>query len=236
MSSSKLLHNINSDRKVIIGEYRADIEADRFAEKRINSVFLDVSVITTIEGKKLVPIQELLKIDEQIKREKHDSENKGYESGYEKGLQQGHAEAEKVVQNFASLIKDADRQRNILFEEAHQKILELVLKISRKITFDAAKLDHELTASIIENTIKMLVEKSTIRVKVNPDHLPHIEQQINRFKGETNAIKEISFEPDNRVKYGGCFIETPTGDIDARIESQMEIISQMLDRDGESNE
>jgi flagellar biosynthesis/type III secretory pathway protein FliH len=30
------------------------------------------------------------------------------------------------------------------------------------------------------------------------------------------------------VKYGGCFIETPTGDIDARLESQFEVISDAV--------
>ena len=64
--------------------------------------------------------------------------------------------------------------------------------------------------------------------QVHPDHVPLIEQQIERFKGNSTIIKEIQIEGDARVRHGGCFIETPTGDIDARVESQMEIIVEAL--------
>lgn len=234
MSSSKIIQNRISGEKVIIGEFRADLEADRAAEDKIGSVFVDVNVITTIEGKKLVPIQELLKIEQQMHREKAEAEQDGYNNGYKDGLDEGHKDAQKVINNFASLIKDASRQRQVLFDEAHQKILELVIKIARKVTFNAARLDPDITAQIISGTIDKLVEKSKIKVKVNPDHLPHIEQQIDRFKADSTAIKELSIEPDSRVRYGGCFIETPTGDIDARIDSQMEIVAKTLDQDDEA--
>lgn len=233
MSLSKLYHAPVLDEKVIIGEYRADIEADSAAEKKIASVFLDINVLTTIEGKKLVPIQELLKIEAQLREEEETSARKGYEEGYRKGLEEGHKEAEKVVDNFASLIKDAIKQRDILYDEAHRKILELVQSISRKVTFDSARTDPDVTAGIIRGTINKLVDKTRIKVKVHPDHLPFIEQQIDRFKGESTAIKEIIIEPDKRVRYGGCFIETPTGDIDARVESQMEIVAEALGANGD---
>jgi flagellar assembly protein FliH len=231
MSSSKVIESGISGDKVIIGEYRADLEADRVAEERIKSQFLGINILTTIEGKKLVPIQELVKIEEQIQGEKSEVEQRGYIKGYEEGLSKGHEEAQKVIDNFASLLKDAERQRRVLFDEAHRKILELVTKIASKVTYNAARLDPDITASIIAGTIAKLVEKSKIKVKVNPDHLPHIEQQIDRFKGDSTAIKDIAIEPDSRVRYGGCFIETPTGDIDARIDSQMEIVGKALDID-----
>ena len=125
-------------------------------------------------------------------------------------------------------MKDAVRQREVLYEEAHSRILDLVTKISRKVTFEAARIDPEITAQIISGTIKRLVDKSRIKVKVHPDHLPLLEQQIDHFRGDSTAIKELTIEADSRVRYGGCFIETPTGDIDARVESQIEIIAEAL--------
>jgi flagellar biosynthesis/type III secretory pathway protein FliH len=60
-----------------------------------------------------------------------------------------------------------------------------------------------------------------------------VEQNINRFLKGSTSIKEITIEPDLRVSYGGCFIETPTGDIDARLESQFEVIDEVLNRGDE---
>jgi flagellar assembly protein FliH len=233
MLLSKLYHSAVTEEKVTIGEYRSDIEADQNAENRINQIFFDIAVLTTIEGKKLIPVQELLKIEQQMNKEKEESTKKGYDEGYQKGVETGHQEAQQVINNFATLIKNATNQREVLYEEARSKILELVILISNKVTCDAARIDPEVTSAIINNTIDKLVDKSRIKVKVHPDHLPIIEQHIDRFKGESTAVKEIIIEPDKRVRYGGCFIETPTGDVDARVESQLGIIAESI---GENEE
>jgi flagellar biosynthesis/type III secretory pathway protein FliH len=229
---SKLLHSPVLDEKVIIGEYRADIEADRAAEKELMTRYKGILITTSVEGRKLVPIQEVVKIDNQLLQEKELAKaaefGRGHDEGKRKGLAEGHAEAQKVLNNFASLVKDITRQREAIYDEAKKKILDLVLKISKKVTFDAVRIDPEVTSEIIVGAIKKLVDKSKIKVKVHPDHLPLIEQQIERFRGNSTSIKEIIIEADARVKNGGCFIETPTGDIDARVESQMEIVAEAL--------
>ena len=55
-----------------------------------------------------------------------------------------------------------------------------------------------------------------------------VEQNINTYLKGSTAIKELAIVPDARVRYGGCFIETPNGDIDARLESQFEILADAL--------
>jgi len=241
--SRQLLENPVVAEKIVIGDFRSDIEADRQAETIIRMEFPEVDIITSVEGNKLIPISSLLRLNERIKNEivqanleheraleqtSKDAYKSGYEKGFQEGLSKGHYEAQKVIDNFASLINDATGQREILYNEARQKILELILDISRKITFDAARIDHEVTAGIIAGVIDKLVDKSKITVKVHPDHYPLIEQQIDRFKGDSTAIKEITIEPDPRVRRGGCYVETPTGDIDARVDSQMDIIAASL--------
>jgi flagellar assembly protein FliH len=237
MSLSKLLSSPAYGNKIIIGEYRSDIEADRRSEKEMNKRFLGLTIITTTEGKKLVPIQELVRIEKQFQLEQAESDRAAYErgkdDGYKAGLEEGHREAQEVIKNFSGVVSDITGQRESLLEEARQKILNLVIQISKKVTFEAAQVDPEVTAAIINGAINSLIDKRKIKVKVNPAHLPHIEQQIDRFKGETTAVKELIIEPDARVRYGGCFIETPSGDIDARVDSQMEIVTEALIEDKE---
>jgi len=119
--------------------------------------------------------------------------------------------------------------------EAKIKILELILKISRKLTFAAVEFDPQVTMSIISGTIEQLLDKRNIKVKVHPDHLPELEQHIDKFMGSNTAIKEFNIEADPRIRAGGCFIETPSGDIDARLESMYDVIKQAL-LDGEDSQ
>jgi flagellar assembly protein FliH len=104
----------------------------------------------------------------------------------------------------------------------------LVLKISQRLTFSAVEADPEITMAIISGAVDQLLDKSRIRVKVHPRHLPELEQHIDRFRGADTAIKEFAFEADPRVRVGGCFIETPAGDIDARLESMYDVIAQAM--------
>lgn len=228
MSLSRLLRSPSLCDKVIVGEYRIDLEADCIAEKKLSTKFPDVQIISSVEGRKLIPIQEIVKIEQKLSDEKDKEYKKGLAEGHLQGKNEGYAEAKKVIDNFDSLIKDAIKQREILYNEAGKKIPELVSQIAKKITFEAVRTDPNITIEIVSGTIKKLVDRSKIRIKVHPEHLQLVERQISRFKGESGGIKEITIEADSRVRYGGCFIETPTGDFDARVDSQFEIVAEAL--------
>jgi len=234
--SNRLINPQVVNEKVVIGDFRSDIVIDRQAEEVVRIEFPEVDIITSVEGNKLIPIGSLLKLDKRLKKENEqkriesarmaaEARDDGYKKGYQDGLNKGHEEAQKVIDNFSSLINAATRQREVLYDDAKKNILKLVNSIARKITFGAARTDPEITSGIISGVIDKLVDKSKIKVKVHPDHYPIIEQQIDFFKRDSTAIKEITIEPDPRVRYGGCYIETPSGDIDARVESQMDIIT-----------
>ncbi len=221
-----------SDRRILIGEYAVDQAAEQEAEQLLASSYPELMIVTTPEGKKQIPLHDLLKIEQNFQTEKDTAEKAGFDRGrqigHQAGLDEGREEARKVVASLSGLLTDITQQRHQLLSEAKEKILELVLKISERLTFSAAELNPDITRSIIEGAVDQLLDKSSIKVKVNPNHQAQLEQYIDRFRGNNTAIKEFIIEPDPRVKFGGCFIETPTGDIDARLDSMYDIIKQSL--------
>lgn len=225
---SKIIRHSVPASTVFIGEKHHDFEKEKQAEKRLGSIFPAVSVLTDADGARLIPIQEVFKIEQTLREEIEKAREEGYKGGHQAGLEQGLAEATKVLEQFDQAIKDAIAQREALLEEAREKVLDLIIQISRQVTFDAVEIDPEVTSKMIGRVIDSLVDRSRLKIKVNPGHLPVIEQGIDRFLAGSTSIKEISIEPDPRVRYGGCFIETPTGDIDARFESQFEVMGETL--------
>ncbi len=258
MSLSRLLSNTFVSDTIVIGNLGSDLEADLAAEEVILKEVGQVEIVTSVDGRKLVPIRYFALLNERLQKEKRrlidekhqiqeilleenrrieeetrqkayaEGNQKGYKEGHAKGLHEGQREAREVVASLDGLLQDTLKQRDTLYKTSQQNIINLILEISRKITFDAARIDPEVTAGIIEKVIEKLTDKSRIKIKVHPDHLPVLEQQIERFRGESAAIKELNFEADARVRYGGCFIETPTGDVDVRLETQMDIISGLI--------
>jgi len=221
-----------SDNRILIGEYSVDHTAEMEAEQFLASAHPELLIITPPEGKRQIPLQDIMLLEQRFRTEKATAEKKEFERGrqigYDAGLDKGREEARKVVASLSGLLTDVTDQRHQLLAEAKDKILELVLKISERLTFTAAAIDPDITKSIISGAIDQLLDKSRIKVKVNPDHLAQLEQEIDRFRGQDTAIKEFIMEPDPRVRVGGCFIETPTGDIDARLDSMYDIIRQSI--------
>jgi len=229
---SNIIRHTRRAPKVSIGEMHLDFQKEVLAEQELSRVFPEVSVVTGADGAKMIPIQETFKMvpafEDQTQAAHRSGHEEGYQTGLNQGREEGRAEAERVLRQFQQAIKDTVEQRETLLREAKSKILDLVMQISRKVTFEAVSVDPRATLSIINGVVDSLVDRSKLKIKVNPEHLPLIEQNMERLKKESSTFKEISVEPDPRVRYGGCFIETPTGDIDARLESQLEVIEETL--------
>ena len=229
---SRIIRHVTKASTVLIGERNHDVEAEGRAERTLGTLFPAVAVLTAPDGSKLIPIEEIFKVEEvyrsEIQKAHHAGFADGKRQGYEKGLHEGKEEARKVVASLNQAVSDAVTQREEMLQESRQKILDLVLLISRRVTFDAVDIDREATVGIIAGVIDQLVDRSRLKIKVHPDHLPIVEQHLDSFLPDNSTIKELVIEADPRVKIGGCFIETPSGDIDARLESQFEVIEGAL--------
>ena len=225
---SKIIRYTQHAPTVYIGEKHLDRDKETAFEQKLAMLLPDVEVFTDPDGARLIPMQEVDKIERRFQQMSDKSRKDGLQHGYNKGLEEGLDKAREVLQQLGQAVNDAITQRESLLQEAKQKILELVIQISRKVTYDAIKADPEITLDMISGVIEGLVDRSRLKIKVHPDHLPIVEQNIDKFLKGSATIKEIAIEPDPRVKYGGCFIETPTGDIDARLESQFEVIEEAI--------
>lgn len=229
---SSIIRHVRSAPTILIGEQQRDAVSEEKAEKRLGALFPMVTVMTAVDGSKLIPVDQVFKIEEvyqgELQKARREGFADGHKRGHQEGLERGRDEARKVLSEFDTAIKDAVTQREVILQEAKQKILDLVMQISKKVTFDAIDIDREATAELIAGVIDTLVDRSRLKIKVHPDHLPIVEQNISRFLAHSTAIKELTIEPDPRVRYGGCFIETPNGDIDARLDSQFEVIAESI--------
>jgi len=225
---SNIIRQAKNAPTVFVGERQLNFDRERLAETKLGDLFPIVSVTTDADGAKFIPIEEVFNLEKLHRDACLRSFESGHKKGYDAGLKEGLKKAEDVMNKFDSAINDAVSQRQQMIEESKQKLLELVIQISKKVTFDAIEINPEATLKMISSVVDSLLDRSRIKILVNPDHLTIVEQNINTYLKGSTAIKELAIVPDARVRYGGCFIETPNGDIDARLESQFEILADAL--------
>lgn len=228
---SNIIRYATAAPTVFIGEQQLDAQAETAAERKLSRLFPLVEYMTSPTGARLISILQVDRLEQVLTAEREAANQAGYEQGRRAGYDEGIAEARRVVQQLDQAVADAVHARTVVLEEAKQKILELVVRISRKVTCDAIDIDREKTAAMIAGIIDQLTDRSRLKILVHPDFLPIVEQNIARYLSGRSVIKDLTVEADPRVRLGGCFIQTPSGDIDARLESQFDVIEDVISTD-----
>jgi type III secretion protein L len=147
------------------------------------------------------------------------AENIRHES-YEKGREQAEAE---LVENILAI--KAERARNLANIE--QEVLRLAVKIAEKIIGEEIKHDEATRGEIVLNALRHARQQEMLTVRVNAEDLPLLESMREKIDSFGRA-KYIDFVADQAVKSGGCIIESASGTIDARLETQLRILEKAL--------
>jgi flagellar assembly protein FliH len=115
-----------------------------------------------------------------------------------------------------------------LAKQYEKEILELVYAIAKKIVHAELSVNEKAVRETIMSALELTAEKRNITLKINPDDFEYVEQIRPELFSRYSNIASLMVTPDPAVSRGGCLLETPGGDIDASIETQLESIHQTL--------
>ncbi|MDP3284747.1 MAG: FliH/SctL family protein [Desulfobacterales bacterium] len=101
--------------------------------------------------------------------------------------------------------------------------------VSEKVVHHQVALNGTTIRETVIRAIQLATEKRSILLRVNSEEFAYIEQLRPELFQRFNEITSIKVVSSPSVKRGGCFLETQCGDVDARIETQMEMISRRLE-------
>lgn len=176
------------------------------------------------EGRK----EGLLSGQEQGKREGHKlGKADGYQQGYEKGKLDGEALVLPVVASFRQAIGVCEDLKRQWHFDAQQEALKLAMVIAKKIIVREADVDPEAIAGVIRNALGMAESSVVIRMRVHPevaDYCLH-QRQLLAIPDDVAIVADPAFSP------GDCIVETETGEVDARIETQLKVLVEALERE-----
>jgi len=158
--------------------------------------------------------------------------NQAHKHGYSVGFKDGRLEEKKKIDNLANTVSGALSNLEIykkhILEQAEESIVKLVLALTRKIIFKEPFITEEVILKIIQNALNMVVDPTGLKIKVNPEDLKILNENRRLLDNYIGKSADVIIESDTAILKGGCIIESDFGDIDARIESQLEIMEKAL--------
>lgn len=162
----------------------------------------------------------------ELKKIREEAFNDGLLTGKEEGEAMAMSQVDGVIGRFLESVRELDRFRAELLRETEANVVDLIIAAARKIVKKEITSDRETIARVAKNALTCLTDRNDITVRVNPDDYTIIEQNKAQFFGQIDDLKNITFQVDDSIGEGGCLVESRFGEIDARIEKQLELLEE----------
>ncbi len=147
------------------------------------------------------------------------------QEGYQEGLNSAHADIAEIKEALGVFFS----AKQEVYDEIAPDILEISLDIAKKIIKKEMQEDPQILIDNIKEILKGLSKEETkIMLKVNPLQADILRQEIPQAVSSAGLEAKVIIIPDDNTMEGGCLVTTTNGVIDATIETQLSIISEVL--------
>ncbi|MFQ3548314.1 MAG: FliH/SctL family protein [Armatimonadota bacterium] len=215
------------------------VELERNDISKNNNSQTDINIIS--EADRMLEVAKQVLENANLEAEKHiqtakkeadaireSARSQGYNEGYKQGISEG---SDKIVDLYRTLegnLNAFNEDRAVYFEKLEPEVLKLTIEIVEKIIRHEIKTNQEIVIRLIKSCLRRLKDKQDIFVRVSPKEVDEVRLRIEELLSVTAGAKEISILDDRRVNPGGCIIESPSGELDARIETQISRVEDAI--------
>ena len=147
---------------------------------------------------------------------------------YARGLEEGRLAAERGLANVFRALREGldglDSLRGKVLRDSEGDLLALAILVARKVILQELKVDQDILAKIIAATVNCCSELDKITIRLHPDDYRLVMENRHHFLAAADDESRVTLAQDESIRLGGCQVDTPTGTVDARIETQLEEI------------
>jgi flagellar assembly protein FliH len=157
------------------------------------------------------------------------AEREGFEQGKNLGLEAGKQEAGALMQQAMTLINRILEERRKVYEEVEPQVADLALKIAEKIINTEVTLNNEIVLNLIKSNLDKIRDREEIIIRVSQDDYPYVKEHEDDLRRMLDGVKKFRIEADGVIDKGGCMLETNLGNLDSRIDFQLEIMKKAFE-------
>ena len=163
---------------------------------------------------------------EAIKKQSYDQ---GFSAGMQKGQELQKAALRKTTETMTGLISQLSDLKQQVLDHSETQMLHLVLAIAKKIIHREAAVDSGIVLDVIRQAIKHVADRDGMKIRLNPADFRQIMEIKEDFLQSVDGVKNVVFEEDGGIQQGGTVIETRFGEVDARLDRQIEELAASLE-------
>ena len=160
--------------------------------------------------------------------EAEDVRRAAYDDGYRAGIEEAGKTAEGLIARLEHDITAAAEDKKDQLEALEPQILKLCREIVEKIIRHEIRTNSHVVVRTVKSCLRRIKNSDEVRVRVSPQEVEAVRAQREELKSLAEGISGIHIVDDRRISPGGCVVESASGDIDARVETQLELVNTRI--------
>ena len=167
-------------------------------------------------------------LDQQVEAIREAAYEEGFRQGEKSGMEQERKKVQPVINSFRQALADLEKVKKNLYRNAEEQSLDLALAVAKKIVCREVSINRELIIDVVKEALARVSDQDKIKIRVSPCAVELLNDPVCTITDVVTNNAGICIEEDQTISSGGCIIETEMGDIDARIDEQMQAVEKAL--------
>lgn len=169
--------------------------------------------------------EELLRVaGEQVQALRDD----GYLRGYNEGRKAAEEDVLQEIAALAAVVGGVEEARERHFADLEPRVVRLALAIAEKILHRQVALDPGIVVDVVRDGLRRLAGAESVTVRLAPEDVDLVKEHGPDLAAGFGDQSRIRVVADPAMPRGGCMIESEAGEVDARLETQLDEVGQRL--------
>ncbi|MGD9974691.1 MAG: FliH/SctL family protein, partial [Desulfatirhabdiaceae bacterium] len=151
----------------------------------------------------------------------------GKKAGYDQGLKDGRQTVDPIIQLFNRAIEDVEDFKKQLYIEAQEEAVKLAIAMTRKIIACEPAINPDVLLNVMRTALGKTDGTEIVRIRIHPTESECLRQ--GRF--DLKISDQVVLVADGAIEPGGCMIETLSGDLNARLQSQLAVLEEAFEQE-----
>lgn len=174
---------------------------------------------------------------EQAIQTRAEARTQGYLEGQETAAQEAQTALDAAVaEHLTALRAEMESFCEAVLEEQERvwrtveaQLPAFALEIAARVVKEEVSVNPDVVLQITRQAMRRLAGSDAIRIRVNPDEVERMRAHRDEILALFEGLHSVEILEDRRVAIGGVQIETDTGTVDARIDTQISEIGRALE-------
>ncbi|MFD1636389.1 flagellar assembly protein FliH [Evansella tamaricis] len=208
------------------GHYLEQERVLKETEKQANQMMEDAKQQIKVWKEELEASQ--LQLEGERERVFREAEQQGQQNGYNDGLLQGKLEYEANIKESQQIITKAKEDYYKRIEESETIMLDLAVELAEKIIGKTLEENPQAWLHLLKEAVEEVRGHEEVKILVHPKQYEITSQHQHELKQLALHTNALYIFPDHSLKENACIIETPFGQVEASVDSQLKEIKRIL--------